>query len=142
MDSAKASPDKAVQRLRRLARTLEGSRRLVAANWHLEQTLGIIGALLSESGAHTQAAAEFGRLIRHHRLELIYHRRAVVSALAQQALELIAAGKRSKAGEVLETAVRDAVGLRPGEALLETARKAYSVARRKTGRHRPRRSRG
>ena len=129
LEIAERAPDEAVRRLKRLLRKIEvRQRRVAASEWHLAQTLGAIGSVLSGSGRHAAAAKAFGRLAKHHELKLVYQQTAFVSALASEAIELISAGQIGKARTVVRLAERRAASMRGPNWLLEHARKALATA--------------
>ena len=73
---AERSPDEAIERLNHLVGSIEAERQIDTGEWHVAQTLGIIGAILADNGRHRAAGAAFLRLAKHHQLESVYHERA------------------------------------------------------------------
>ena len=131
---AEKSPDEAVQRLNHLVGTLESRHQVETGEWHLAQALGMIGAILSGAGRTAAAGAAFRRLAKHHELELAYHERAFVSALASEAIELISTGKTAKAVKALRLAEKRAAGPGRGNKLLDIARKALATSKNRKSR--------
>jgi hypothetical protein len=137
VDVADKAPDKAVVRLRRLVTRMELRRGVGTREWHVSQTLAVIGAVLSGDGRHAAAGAAFGRLAKLHELELVYHQHALVSALASEAIELVSIGEMARATKVVRRAEERARSLRGRNGLLKYARKALAAYSKKV---KPRRS--
>lgn len=124
----KSTPASRARQLERLARVVASEARSHVGDWHFEQTLGLACTARSEANDHRQAASILMRLAAHHEANLRYQQRALVSALAAQALELAAANDRAGAARVLRRAAPWAKTLRPADKLFERARR--TAARR------------
>jgi hypothetical protein len=132
MTLATSRPAAAARQLERLARAVESGSRSTVGDWHFEQTLSLASIVRSEAHEHRQSADTLARLVEHHEAILRYQQRALVSALASQALELAAIDDRAGAAQALRRAAPWAKNLRPAERLFELARKAAKrTARRK-----------
>jgi hypothetical protein len=127
---AERSPDEAVQGLNQLVDRIESKRRVDTSEWHVAQTLGVIGAILSGQGRKRAAGVAFRRLAKHHQLEFIYHERAFVSALASEAIELIWIGQITKAARAVRLAERKSTLLSGHDKLLEIARRALATSKK------------
>src|SRR5687768_7655587 len=129
---AEKSPDQAIQRLDDLVGRIESQRRVDTGEWHIAQTLGVIGAILSADHRNRAAGTAFHRLAKHHELELTYHERAFVSALASQAIELISIGQIAKATSAVRLAETRAASLNGRDKLLDIARKALATSKKRS----------
>ena len=123
---AKSAPSAAAKQLEDLARIVESKARSSVGDWHVEQTLALASVVRSDANDHRQAAKILARLAEHHEAGLRYQQRALVSALASQALEHAAAGDRARAVRALRKAAPWAATLKPADRLFERARKTVS----------------
>lgn len=130
MAVAKSRPATAARRLEQLARSVASESRWTVGDWHFEQTLGLTSIVRSEANDHRQSAETLARLVEHHEAMMRYQQRALVSALASQALELLAIDDRAGAARALRQAAPWAKSLRPTDKLFERARKAGKRSRR------------
>jgi N6-adenosine-specific RNA methylase IME4 len=89
---SRQEPARAVERLRKLARTAADSDRKVVNSWHTTQALGFAASILSEGGHHRKAASILRKVAKLHKEALLEHGHALVSSLESAALELFKAG--------------------------------------------------
>ena len=120
---ADKQPARALKALNTLLVRLQPAARKNVGDWHIEQTLETVSAVQSHLEQHRESAETMLRIARHHEQQLAYYRRALVSACASAALELLAAGDRRGARRVLRRAHPSAAALRPPDALYRKAEK-------------------
>jgi hypothetical protein len=89
---SRQEPARAIERLRKLARTAADSDRKVVNSWHMTQALGFAASILSECGHHREAASILRKVAKLHKEALLEHGHALVSSLESAALELFKAG--------------------------------------------------
>lgn len=100
------TPDKAVAALRSLSKKMAEQARRDIGDWHVEQTMGLEAAILSESEDHKAAAFLLGRINKNLKGQLAYYARALSSSLAFEAFELSASGQKRRAGVVATEAMK------------------------------------
>jgi hypothetical protein len=97
-------------------------------DWHLVQTWYLLSLEQACAGDYRAAAATLKRIVDHHQVLLMEHRRAYVAGAAAAAMELWKAGDITGARRMLQNAERLGQGLKPQEALTSVwSRRRVSV---------------
>ena len=102
----KKQPDEAIAQLRRLSRRSLSSERKLAGSIHAAQALGLAATILSATGRHRAAAAEFRKAAALHEGRLRHHGYGLGSSLASAALELFRCGEDAAATRTAKRALR------------------------------------
>ncbi len=114
-------PSRGLQSLERLLARVEAAAPNTVGDWHIDQTLQVIGIVQSHARDHRRSADTMLRVAERQEQQLSYYRRGFVAACATAALELASAGDRHAAIRALRRAEPAAAALRPQEKLFRKA---------------------